>query len=392
MQILTTDTLRTADTLRNEAVRAVETVRTASADSVREGVGDSLNALREAAQSAANAAHTSVADSGFVGNGVPAYDGAFLTDSIPTADSLAHDTLPAFDLLRESLANDSLRASLRAWNELRDDTLLWSEWAREGGVRLHGWFSAWTAAADDAMMGTLLLALVLLLTTLAASRRNIRLQRDSVFAPAGSRQCGDCARMQATVSARLGACALTLVTSLSVASCAIYIATLLCGEMSGGGDATEALPSVLLSPMMEILPVDIYLRFVVACSLGAGVAGWALFFAVKRCLVGYVNWTFFHHEPVRQWQCVFRLSMAVKAVAWTGAALLMTCNELCFTNSVLLCIFAFIPGLLVTMWGTWRLFFGKALGSFHYLLYLCTLELMLPLLAVLFHAYSILPQ
>ena len=392
MQILTCDTLRTSDTLREETVRAVETVRRVSADSVREVAADTLHALREAVQGASGAVQTAVADSGFAGNAVSAADGVFFADSIPSADSLSRDTLPVFDLLRESLASDSLRASLRAWNELRVDTLLWSGWAKEGGVRLHGWFSAWTAASDDVLMGVLLSALVLLLAALVVFGHNIRLQRESVFAPAGSRQGGDCARMQATLAGRVGAWTFTLVSALSVASCAIYIATLMWEGMSGRADAAGALPAVLLSPVLEILPADVYMRGIVACSLGAGVLGWTVFFAVKQWLVGYVNWTFFQPEPVRQWQCVFRLSMTVRAVMWTLAALLMTCNGLCFTYSVVLCIFAFIPGLLVTMWGTWRLFFGNALGCFHYLLYLCTLELALPLLAVLFHSYSILPR
>lgn len=221
----------------------------------------------------------------------------------------------------------------------------------------------WIAVCDDVLMSVLLIAACTALTTLAVTNRITRLQSDSVFAPSTSRKGIDCAHMQDTAAARIASLIYSSTAAVALAALTLHVLTLLCpGTIGIAADSTTGGTATL--------------QFFVA------VAYWFVFLFAKHLLTRLVNWTFFLPRAITQWQCVHRLSVVCGAAAWTITALLAVCNNLSVTDTALLMLVAVAAPMFVTIWGVWKLFFGKMIGCLHFLLYLCTLELLLPLLAV----------
>ena len=248
---------------------------------------------------------------------------------------------------------------------------------------------AWRATDDDTVTALLTVAFVMVCLLLPAFRQTITLQMESVFAPKGSRKGLDSAHMQATGRARTLAVMMAVVLAAAAAVLSLFVAHRL---WDPAATLTRPLPPMLFDAIAKLSGPALYMDYMVAVLLLASGTLWLAFLLLKRWFTGFVNWTFFPPAAKVRWQCVYRLSLTLHAVCVLAAAMVAVCNDLSITFSLVLCLIACLPGLLVTIWGAWRLFFGKMVGCFHFLLYLCTLELMLPAMVTLFQAFLLLPM
>ncbi|MCF0193610.1 MAG: DUF4271 domain-containing protein [Bacteroidaceae bacterium] len=254
---------------------------------------------------------------------------------------------------------------------------------------IYGIGHAWRATDDDTVTMLLTVLFVVVCVLLPTYRQTIALQVESVFAPESSRKGLDSAQMQNTGHARM----LALMMAAVLAGAAAVLTLLIAHRLwDPAADLTRPLPPMLFDVIAKVVGPSLYMDHMVAVLLLASGVVWYAFLLLKHWFTSFVNWTFFPADAKVRWQCVYRLSLTLHAVCVLAAAMVVVCNDLNITFSAVLCIIALLPGLLVTIWGVWRLFFGKMVGCLHFLLYLCTLELMLPAMVTLFQAFLLLPM